>query len=71
MRTIEHNNNGIIIHEIVIEEDDYASQELINQRLSICNSCEFNVNNESCSKCSCLLQHRTKYKELFCPEGKW
>lgn len=71
MKTIQHNENGIIIYETIIEEDDYAPKELIEYRLNICKPCEFNVNNESCSKCSCLLQHRTKYKELFCPEGKW
>ena len=71
MKTIEHNVNGIAIYETVLEDTDYASQELVDRRLSICHSCEFLVNNESCSKCSCLIQHRTKYIELFCPEGKW
>lgn len=71
MKTIEHSTAGILIYETVIEPEDYASQELINKRFSICGSCEFNINNESCSKCSCLLQHRTKYKDLFCPIGKW
>jgi hypothetical protein len=71
MKTIQHNENGIAIYETIIEEEDYASQQLIDYRLNICSSCEFNVNNESCNKCSCLLKHRTKYKELFCPEGKW
>jgi hypothetical protein len=71
MKTIEHNVNGIAIYETVLEESDYASVELVNQRLSICGSCEFLVKNESCSKCSCLVQQRTKYVDIFCPEGKW
>ena len=71
MKTIEISTGSIKIYETVIEEEDYASSELIQERLDTCYSCEFNVNQESCSKCSCLLAHRTKYKDLFCPEGKW
>lgn len=71
MKTITHNTIGIGIYETIIEEDDYASPELVTHRLSICSKCEFNVKNESCSKCSCLLVHRTKYKDLSCPEERW
>lgn len=71
MKTIETTSNGIKVYEIVLEESDYASQQLIDQRLAICNSCEYLVNAESCSKCSCLVAHRTKYIDMFCPEGKW
>lgn len=71
MRTVERFNNGINVVEIIMEENDFSSKELIQQRYNICKSCEFIVNNDSCSKCSCLLQNRTKYVESFCPEGKW
>jgi hypothetical protein len=71
MRTTENIVGGITIVEVVMEDDDFSTPELIQQRLSICQPCEFIVNNDSCSKCSCLLANRTKYVESFCPEGKW
>lgn len=70
MKTIEHNTNGIAIYETIIEESDYASEDLIKQRLNTCSSCQF-LDNDKCSKCSCLIQHRTKYIDIHCPEGKW
>jgi len=71
MKTIERNTSGITIVEVIMEDDDFSTPALIHQRLSICHPCEFIVNNDSCSKCSCLLANRTKYTESFCPEGKW
>ena len=71
MKTIENNLSGITIVEVIMEESDFSSVELIQQRLATCSTCEFIIKNESCSKCSCLLASRTKYVESFCPEGKW
>jgi succinate dehydrogenase/fumarate reductase-like Fe-S protein len=71
MKTVETNVGGISIVEVIMEESDFSTSHQIEHRMSICNSCEFIVNNESCSKCSCLLANRTKYVEMFCPEGKW
>ena len=71
MKTIERNVGGVNVVEIIMEDIDFSTPLLIQQRLTICRSCEFIVNNESCSKCSCLLENRTKYTESFCPEGKW
>lgn len=72
MRTIEKDVAGIKVVEVIMEESDFSSQALIDQRLAICNPCEFvSENKDACSKCSCLLQNRTKYVESFCPEGKW
>jgi hypothetical protein len=72
MRTIENIVNGMKVIEVIMEETDFSSDELIATRLSICNMCEFvSTNKDSCSKCSCLLESRTKYVEMFCPIGKW
>ena len=71
MKTLERVENGIKIVDVVMEESDFASETLKNQRLAICNTCEFRVNSDSCSKCSCLLVNRVSYVEMFCPEGKW
>lgn len=71
MKTIERDVGGITVVEVIMEDSDFSTPELIQQRLTICQPCEFIVNNDSCSKCSCLLANRTKYAESFCPEGKW
>jgi hypothetical protein len=71
MKIVEKIIGGTRVIEHIMEESDFASAQLVQQRLSTCSTCEFIVNNESCSKCSCLLQSRTKYVEMFCPEGKW
>ena len=72
MRTIEKDVGGVKVVEVIMEESDFSSQELINTRLSICNICEFvSANKDSCTQCSCLLQSRTKYVETFCPIRKW
>jgi hypothetical protein len=71
MKIIEKIIDGTRVIEHIMEESDFASPVLVQERLTICSTCEFIVNNESCSKCSCLLQNRTKYVEMFCPEGKW
>jgi hypothetical protein len=72
MRTIEKDVGGIKVVEVIMEESDFSSAELIANRLAICNTCEFvSANKDSCSKCSCLLESRTKYIEMFCPVGRW
>lgn len=71
MKTTNTTVNGIQVIEYTLEESDFASIDVQQTRMSICNSCQYQVNNESCSKCSCLLANRVKYIEMFCPEGKW
>jgi hypothetical protein len=72
VKTIEKQFGDIKIVEVIMEESDFSSPVLINQRITICKSCEFiNDAQDSCSKCSCLLENRTKYVESFCPDGKW
>jgi hypothetical protein len=62
--------NGIKVTTITSDEFDLASSELRQQRMNVCDGCEFKVN-DSCSQCSCLLNVRIAYLESFCPEGKW
>jgi hypothetical protein len=71
MKTIEQRIGGITVVEITMEDSDFSTPALVQQRLAICQPCEFIVNTESCSKCSCLLVNRVAYVESFCPEGKW
>ena len=72
MKTIEYFKNGANIVEVVMEEEDFASKQLVEQRLSTCNACEhISADKTSCAHCSCLLEARTMYAESFCPIGKW
>lgn len=80
MKVVETVVNGVLITETVLEDSDFATAELREQRLSICRGCEFySINTdapeqfqqENCSKCSCILATRVSYTESFCPEGKW
>lgn len=53
-----------------------CSQEQVEERYSICQSCEF-FSNGSCSKCGCPLIREKKYISKLswaneeCPVGKW
>jgi len=72
MTTIEKDIGGIKVIEVIMEDSDFSSKELIITRLSICNACEFvSDNKDSCTQCSCLLESKTKYVETFCPIRKW
>lgn len=44
----------------------------ITERLAICNSCEYNMEN-ICVLCACDLSYKTTQEEEFCPlhEPKW
>jgi hypothetical protein len=71
MITTEKIVNGIPVVEVTLEESDYAPKAMQELRLNTCNGCEFQIPKGSCSKCSCLLENRVKYIDMFCPEGKW
>jgi len=62
--------DGVKVISIIQDEFDMASNELRQQRLSVCEPCE-KRNNDSCSECSCLLSVRTSYLDITCPIGKW
>jgi hypothetical protein len=66
---IEQQINGVVIN-IFNSEFSIASDELKNERMNVCNTCENKVN-DSCKECSCLLVTRTSYVDSFCPIGKW
>jgi hypothetical protein len=49
-----------------------ASEEVIQQRLAICDECEFKVREQNrCGKCGCFLGKKTKWESSNCPIGKW
>jgi hypothetical protein len=53
-----------------------CTQEQIDERMSICNACEFFKNN-TCLKCGCALSreqnymNKLYYPDKSCPIGKW
>jgi hypothetical protein len=49
-----------------------VSNETLNHRKSICNSCEFfDKGSERCVKCGCDMAIKTYLKASTCPIGKW
>jgi hypothetical protein len=58
------------------ENVDYISDNDIERRLRICNSCDFwkkivNSKYGNCSKCSCALSFKIKNKTSACPIERW
>lgn len=51
---------------------DIASEDVINSRLNICDSCSKKDNTkDKCTACGCKLYHKTRLKSESCPIGKW
>lgn len=80
MKTIETVVNGVKVVDVVLEEKDFATQQLREQRLMTCHRCpNFKYNEQGqtedqraeCTECSCMLVHRVAYVESSCPIGKW
>jgi len=77
------NNNGEEELKLQVEQfknatnlDNACSQEQINERLAICNTCEHYENN-ACLLCGCVVIREKNYnnklaqKNQVCPAGKW
>lgn len=51
---------------------EWASEDLSQQRFSICKSCpELIKTTKQCKKCGCLMHLKTKLASASCPLGKW
>lgn len=49
-----------------------SNEELVEQRLAICRSCEFfRPRVEQCKKCGCFMKLKTKLERSHCPIHKW
>jgi hypothetical protein len=49
-----------------------ATDEVRDERLSICMSCEHLVKfTKQCKKCGCFMAIKTKLGPAECPVGKW
>lgn len=49
----------------------FAESELANQRVAICDSCEYLTGIRNCKKCGCFIDAKAKLKGASCPIGKW
>jgi hypothetical protein len=49
----------------------FAESELANQRIAICDSCEYLTGIRNCKKCGCFIDAKAKLKGASCPIGKW
>ena len=70
MKIVETYLNGILVRNMIEDEDDFSTQEQKDNWLSICNQCNKN-NNGQCSECGCVILTKTIYKDSHCPINKW
>lgn len=61
--------NGVTIFDHS-ENAQIADDNVKNQRLNICENCEFK-SNDVCSQCNCLLPVKVSILTNSCPIGKW
>jgi hypothetical protein len=47
-----------------------VADEVVEERMKICNSCEFYVGSR-CSKCGCQMRVKTTLATSSCPIGNW
>lgn len=63
--------SGIFQHAKNVWNDDLQiSDDLLSERFSICEGCEF-WNGLTCGKCGCFTHEKIKWKQQDCPLGKW
>lgn len=48
-----------------------ADEDKQQERISICNSCEFLNVMRQCKKCGCFVDAKTRLNESACPLRKW
>lgn len=58
--------------DLVNPKTEWASEELTEERYSMCKSCpELIKLTKQCKKCGCLMHLKTKIQAATCPLGKW
>lgn len=64
--------NNVRPWDIFNKEIEKISKEIKEERLKICNSCEFLIKKVNiCKKCGCAMNVKTGLAESSCPIGKW
>lgn len=49
----------------------FADERVQEERLKLCQSCEFILPQSRCSKCGCYMKFKTTLAAMKCPVGKW
>ena len=61
-----------VIKDTVAGTTIAADNNKKNNRIEICNTCEFLTKPfRICSKCGCLTDQKVKYDQSTCPLGRW
>jgi len=54
------------------EDTMYASDKIAEERMSICNNCEFFFKfTKQCKVCMCVMPWKATLADATCPKGKW
>ena len=54
------------------ENPRMASEEVVSERMSICETCEhFYAPAKRCKLCGCYMEMKTKFINMECPDGRW
>jgi len=58
--------------DLLNPQAEWASEEVANNRYSICQSCPELISlTKQCKKCGCFMAAKTKLELATCPLGKW
>jgi hypothetical protein len=61
-----------IVGGVMAGEGAFVTEDIRNDRLKECHSCEFFDNrSERCSQCGCFMNTKSMFKKTYCPVGKW
>lgn len=61
-----------IVYKLIKEGKMLADAEKANQRMNICENCEFLKKDfYQCDKCNCFMKVKTKLFAAKCPIEKW
>jgi hypothetical protein len=64
--------NGVTPLDFLNPATKRASEELSEERFSICKGCpEFFSLTTQCKKCGCFMSAKTKLESAKCPIGRW
>jgi len=65
-------NGDVQFTDLFDPRQERSDQELIKQRMDICNSCEWlNKRLVQCRKCGCFMKLKSTLKQASCPLDKW
>ena len=61
-----------IVKGAIISGEMIASQEVFDDRMSICRKCPlFIEETHRCSKCGCFMTTKARFVNVSCPDKRW